>query len=276
MVAWMCWTKENPIQLIPIYGGTKGYADLREGMLRLILIDRAFETDFFDLARKLLPADGTFFDVGANFGLMSVGVAGEIAPQSILHIFEPNPRLTSWIEKSLIQLGHGHFYVNKYAVSDFSGSIKMNINPHHTGESHVSPDGNETVNCIRLDDYIRSNRIERVDLMKLDVEGFEFAALRGMQESLQQGIVKCLYFEFMKKWLARHGDPKELLNFLIDCGFELYFCRSHDLNNSNLRISKQEIVVQSHPVTVAKVDLGNTPEHTDLLAVHRSTLAESK
>jgi hypothetical protein len=108
--------------------------------------------------------------------------------------------------------------------------------------------------------------------MKLDVEGFELAALKGMRESLQSGIVKCLYFEFMKKWLARHGDPLELLHFLSDCGFELYYCRSHDLNEPKLGSKKFTITFHGQSFTVAKVIPGETPEHTDLLAVHRSAL----
>lgn len=273
MVAWMNWTKENPVQLVTIYGRTKGYADLSEGMLRLILIDRDFEADFFELAGKLVPKDGVFFDVGANFGLMSIGIAGEIAPLAKLHIFEPNARLTPWIEQSLRRLEHQRFHINQCAVSDFSGSIKMNINPNHTGESHISPEGNETVECIRLDDYVQKNGITCVDLMKLDVEGFELAALKGMRESLQRGIVKCLYFEFMKKWLSRHSDPLELLHFLSDCGFELYYCRSHDLNDPKLLSQKFTIAVQGQSLSVAKVVPGDTPEHTDLLAVHRAALS---
>jgi FkbM family methyltransferase len=272
IVGWMRWTKENTIQLVPVYGNTKGYADLSEGMLRLILIDSGFEADFFNLAQKLLPFNGVFFDVGANFGLMSVGLAGEVAPQAMLHIFEPNPRLSPWIEKSLRKLGHHQFHINQCAVSDFTGTIRMSINPEHTGESHISIDGNETVNCIRLDDYVRSHQISRIDLMKLDVEGFELTALKGMSESLQRGVVKCLYFEFMKKWLARHGDPLELLNFLDHCGFEIFYCRPHDLEKFATESAKHEVMIGNQKLRLAKVDVSQTPEHTDLLAIHSSLL----
>jgi hypothetical protein len=148
----------------------------------------------------------------------------------------------------------------------------MSINPEHTGESHIAIDGNETVKCIRLDDYVRDHQVSRIDLMKLDVEGFELTALKGMSESLQRGVVKCLYFEFMKKWLARHGDPLELLNFLNHCGFEIFYCRPHDLENFSTPSAKHEVIIGNHKLRLARVDASQTPEHTDLLAIHSSLL----
>jgi hypothetical protein len=52
IASWIKITNQNPIQLVPIFGHTKGFADLREGMLRLILINEEFESEFFELANR--------------------------------------------------------------------------------------------------------------------------------------------------------------------------------------------------------------------------------
>ncbi|MFM7165552.1 MAG: hypothetical protein ACKO3T_09920, partial [Planctomycetaceae bacterium] len=48
MLGWIRLTGEDPVQLVEVLPGVRGYADLREGMLRLIVIDGQFERDFFD------------------------------------------------------------------------------------------------------------------------------------------------------------------------------------------------------------------------------------
>ncbi|MFM7168725.1 MAG: hypothetical protein ACKO3T_26100, partial [Planctomycetaceae bacterium] len=46
MLGWIRLTGEDPVQLVEVLPGVRGYADLREGMLRLIVIDGQFERDF--------------------------------------------------------------------------------------------------------------------------------------------------------------------------------------------------------------------------------------
>jgi FkbM family methyltransferase len=260
-------TLEDPIQLIRVLDRVQGYADLREGMLRLIVIDDEFEREFFDLARRVLPSDGVFFDVGANFGLMSVGIAGAIAPSATLHLFEPNPFLKPVLKRSFERLGSRRVHLNGCAVSETAGSVMMNFNPDHTGASFVTTSGGVAVTSIRLDDYVRVNKIARIDLLKLDVEGFELQALQGMQHSLSTGVVRKIYFEFNPQWLSRNCRPEELLQFLAACGFELFFCRKHDFE----RLGREPVRVRAAGTDLLLLPLpaGEVPQDTDLLAVHR-------
>ena len=54
MKAWMRLTREDPLQLVRIRDDAFGYADLSDGFLRLIVIDGAFDEDFFRIADALL------------------------------------------------------------------------------------------------------------------------------------------------------------------------------------------------------------------------------
>lgn len=80
-----------------------------------------------------------------------------------------------------------------------------------------------------LDNYSAQNQIEQIDLLKLDVEGHELAALEGCRRLLGENIIKAIYFEYFEKHLVRNHPPKDLLNFLISYGFSIYLCREHDL-----------------------------------------------
>lgn len=273
MLGWIRLTGEDPVQLVEVLPGVRGYADLREGMLRLIVIDGEFERDFFRLAEVLLPPRGTFFDVGANFGLISVGLAGAVAPQAMLHVFEPNPFLQPWLERSFRQFGDAAITLNSCAVGDTVGTVRIQFNPLHTGASFVSSQGTgDEIRCLRLDDYIRQRQISQIDLMKLDVEGYELAVLRGLQQSLQAGVVRCLYFEFAQQWLARHCQPVQVLQLLRDSGFQLFYCRQHDRSRTGVCFRAVRLAGMQRSVELAEVDLGDLPEETDLLAIHSTAL----
>src|SRR6516164_8987553 len=98
---WMFLTGEDPIQLVRIRDHSFGYADLSEGFLRLIVIDGHFNEEFFALADALLSNGGTFLDVGANYGLLSFGLADRHSDRVQIHIFEPNEHLIGSIGRSL-------------------------------------------------------------------------------------------------------------------------------------------------------------------------------
>src|SRR5437660_1727379 len=93
MKSWMRITGEDPLQLVRIRDDSFGYADMSDGFLRLIVIDGKFERDFFAIADAMLGEGGTFFDVGANHGLLSFGLAGRHRERIRFHLFEPNPVL---------------------------------------------------------------------------------------------------------------------------------------------------------------------------------------
>src|ERR1022692_1844310 len=100
MKAWMRLTGEDPLQLVRIRDDAFGYADMSDGFLRLIVIDGGYDADFFRIADALLAGGGDFFDVGANYGLLSFGLAAKLADRLRFHLFEPIPRLLEAIEKT--------------------------------------------------------------------------------------------------------------------------------------------------------------------------------
>src|SRR5262245_46815096 len=100
MKAWMALTGEPPLQLVRIRDEFLWYATISDRFLRLMVFDQEFEKDFFARAASILAKGGTFFDVGANYGLLSFGLAGRHGAAIDFHLFEPNPSLVSSIEKT--------------------------------------------------------------------------------------------------------------------------------------------------------------------------------
>jgi FkbM family methyltransferase len=230
MTAWMRLTGEDPLQLVRIRDDSFGYADLSDGFLRLIVVNQGFETDFFGMADQIFAGGGVFMDGGANHGLLSFGLAGRFGAAIDFHLFEPNPKLVTSIFKTRQRYPDMRLTLNPCAISDFDGEVCFQIVADQTGASHITADGGEGVSMpsIRLDSYIAAAGLARVDLLKLDVEGYELPALQGATRALEQRTVRAVYFEYFEKWLVRVGPPSDLIGFLRSVGFEVCFCRAGD------------------------------------------------
>ena len=269
MTTWMKLTGEPTLQLVRIRDDAFGYAEMGDAFLRLIVIDQGFEEDFFSIADKLFANGGTFLDVGANHGLLSFGLAGRHGKAIDFHLFEPNASLVHSIEKTKALYPAMRLTLNEAAVSDTPGVVSFEIDHGQSGASHISSDGKGVqVPCIRVDDYVEKAGIACVELLKLDVEGYELPALRGAARSLKARVVQAVYFEYFEKWLQRVAPPSELLSFLDASGFEVCFCRRGDLDPRGGATH----VFAEKGIPLLPVVGHALPAMTDLIAIPREAL----
>src|SRR5262249_34834533 len=210
----MALTRVDPLQLVRIRDDSFGYADMNDGFLRLIVIDGDFEREFFALADAFLAKGGVFMDVGANYGLLSCGLAGRHRSKVQFHLFEPNPKLVSSIARSAARYPFMHYTLNRLAVSDHSHGVSFLVNDRQSGASHITERGGIQVPSITIDHYLARAKIDFVDLLKLDIEGYELAAIRGAKAGLLAHRIQAIYFEYFEKYLLRVAPPAELLTLL--------------------------------------------------------------
>lgn len=185
------------------------YISKRNNLLWLLnhnnFVDRQFDVfgDFESLQIKYLFSahDGiadTFLDIGSNFGLYTLNAAAlGIAKEFIA--FEPDPRNVAQLNGNLYLNGMAQFVtVHPKAVSERSGQVGMVLHPSvSTGTTRVAQAGDSSVEvpCVSLDDEFRW--LNRNIIMKIDIEGHEISALRGMTDLLtnNQCILQVEVFE---------------------------------------------------------------------------------
>ncbi len=274
MTGWMRLTGEDPVQLVRIRDDAFGYADMSDGFLRLIVIEGGYDHDFFRIADQLLGDGGEFLDVGANFGLLSFGLARRHAQHVRFHLFEPIPRLLDAIGRTRALYPQMDVVVNGAAVSDFDGETTFDVAEDQTGRSHIDPTGALKTPVVKLDTYLAQKGIETVAFMKLDVEGYELAALRGAAELLERRAVAAIYFEYFEKYLVRVAPPQTLLAFLEAAGYEVCFCRQYDLAGAGGATHTLAEGRPGHGLPLAPTGGRPLPAMTDLLAVPKEHLVE--
>jgi len=157
--------------------------------------------------RKFLKSGDIFLDVGANYGYWSAFCANLVGPEGELHLFEPVPHHFQSLKKlqSLnprykfipvqaavgaevgtaemdVVIGSSSNFEN-YDVSPASNSLLKGFLPQGLTETHTVP-------VLTLDGYLKEQQIDvkRIGFIKVDVEGFEWFALQGMQDILQARV----------------------------------------------------------------------------------------
>jgi FkbM family methyltransferase len=273
MKAWMRLTGEDPLQLVRIRDDARGYADMSDGFLRLIVIEGDYEADFFRIADALLQKGGEFLDVGANHGLLSFGLARKLDQRVRFHLFEPNQKLLESIEKSGKLYPSMRAEVNPLAVCDEDGTISFEVQSDQTGASHITRDGGIPIRSIRIDTYLADKCLDCVDLLKLDIEGYELAALRGAELALKDRRIKAIYFEYFEKFLVRVAPPSKLIEFLDSVSYEVCFCREADLMQQGVapRVTVRE-GLPGHGLPLLPIAGRQVPAMTDLIAIPRENL----
>lgn len=154
------------------------------------------EIDVGENIRKFLKEGDIFFDVGAHFGYFSALGAACVGKSGEVHIFEPAPICFEHLDNLKLKNPEYHFIVNKVGVGDKNEKKELFLScPPHLSSHTMIPCFLETKNIpefkkvevfvIRLDEYIKEKRI-MPKLIKIDVEGFEFAVLKGLENYFKE------------------------------------------------------------------------------------------
>ena len=173
--------------------------DLTEGIDISIFLFGNFQSHITQNRYFSLPNDAIVFDIGANIGNMAFKFA-QLVQKGCVYAFEPtnyafnkfkinlalNPELSSRIVP--LQLFVSEHSVNKHKIKAYSSwridGKYTNAHPLHGGIIKSA----ESVPAITIDDFCREREIPRVNLIKIDTDGYEYSILRGAQKSLGKSL----------------------------------------------------------------------------------------
>src|SRR5437899_5365736 len=161
------------------------------------------ENGELEMLRRLAPFDfNTIFDVGANVGDWSIQ-ALTCWPTARVHAFEvAKPTfdtLSANIEQQHLK---SRAILNHCGLGDVSGALTMYYYPDHSELTCAEPrhDGYAatefSAEIMTGDCYVGRSGIERIDFLKIDVEGAEHLVLGGLSATIGQGRVGCIQFEY--------------------------------------------------------------------------------
>ena len=187
----------------------------------------SYDVTILDTIRRHLPRDGVFVDLGANEGYFSVvgshiaGVHGRVLA------IEPQERLIPVLRTNLTLNDISNVEIENSAISDHDGTGSLYLAPTtNTGATSLKASGRmgDSVQAIALKTLSRvldEHRLEHIDLMKIDIEGWEYEAVIGSAQVFQSGRIKVIALDYHLNELAARGrSASDIDRLLCDAGYQ--------------------------------------------------------
>lgn len=193
------------------------------GALHFGVYEKA-ETRFFQSACR----DGmTFLDVGANLGYYTALAARAVGPNGRVLAVEPDPDSFGYLEQTIAANAVGNVEAFPVAASDAPAILPLYISTDNRGDNRLyASDGERPqveVKARPLDALLRENKIDTVDLIKIDVQGYEPKVIAGLRETITASPNLTLLTEFWPQGIDEAGeDANEFLQTLRELGLTLH------------------------------------------------------
>ena len=219
--------------------------DLNDRIQRQMYIKRIYEQATVENLIPFLKTSRVFFDIGANIGYFSF-LAASVNPQLKIFSFEPLPKNISSIKKNMELNPNAKINLIESCLSDQKGEIEFSIPPEgECGWGRISYkdmfDNNKIVRPVQtIDDFCNTNAIDRVDFIKMDIEGFEFHVLRGASELLSRQNAPNMCIEMNDICFKDMGiDIMDIFSFLKERKYKLFYIdKNHDLKPTEAPVTQ--------------------------------------
>lgn len=195
---------------------------------KLNMLFGQYEPETFRLFKKILTPGMTIVDVGAHIGYFT-RLFGKMAGRTgRVFAFEADPENYGLLVKNTCRIKN--IRPVKLALSDKKGKIDFYHCEEKSGShsilQNVPLDFRKRkimVASCDLDSWLKQENVARVDAIKMDIEGGESAALRGMERTLSSADNLILVIEFAPAWIKAAGfSPNQFLQKIASFDFEIF------------------------------------------------------
>jgi FkbM family methyltransferase len=202
--------------------------DLREPVAFSLLVDGVYEPDVLSFLLEHLPGDGTFVDVGANIGVFALPAAKEVGGRGRVIAIEASNTVFDCLRANAALNGLSHVTALHVAACDAEGDVRFYpAPPDRFGMGALAPQFHAApvdVPGARLDRLLAVANVSHVDIVKVDVEGFEVKVFEGAVQLLASAPPPIIVFEFCD-WAERRmpgGKPGDAQRFLMAHGYSVW------------------------------------------------------
>lgn len=157
-------------------------------------LGRYYELDTqLTIMNCLRPGD-TFVDVGGNVGMVTLVASRRVGPRGAVHTFEPNPEAAAHLTRAIYDNQIRNITLHPVGLSDQASTLTLSVITDHLGMgTFAEPDADQghLVSARHTADVVCGDDVLPPDLpgevtVKIDVEGFECRAVRGLLETIRR------------------------------------------------------------------------------------------
>lgn len=209
-----------------------------------IFTSGSYEPDILAVIQQHLSVDGTYIDIGANIGQHALFAAALVGAKGTVHAFEPIKKLAEQIRLS-VEINHftDRFKIHNLACGATAGTAHIDINIQNIGGSKIDTrrEDSDAMIYITPADTILSE-VPKIDLIKIDTEGFEVEVLEGLQATLSKHTPTLIVEYSPSLWSIedRASMSTQFFSLLRTHGYRIY-----DLENGHTEIKNDLAWIRS-------------------------------
>jgi FkbM family methyltransferase len=186
----------------------------------LLFYPQLYDRNEFKFLRENLSKGGVFLDIGSNIGYYSLEASLAMGKEGQVIVIEADPYNVNKILKNQ-KLNDIFFNVEQIGVGDkFEESVFYRNTLGHSGSTYIECDTHikgEILKIEPLNNILKKYNLEKIDIMKIDIEGFEFRVLNKYFEESDSIKPKFILIEINNGYKS----SQELPNLLIHDGYEI-------------------------------------------------------
>ena len=177
------------------------------------------------LFHSCLKPGQIMLDIGANMGVYSLTASNIIGDAGKIIAFEPDDDNFKVLKKNILKNEFKNIDPVPYAVSDKEETIFFETHSLNSGNHQIRKEktehGQTSIQAICLDNFLPEN--QKVDIIKIDIQGAEFYAFLGMKKLLSNNPNVIIFSEYWVKGLRDMGvNPHDYIDLLKSLNFNIY------------------------------------------------------
>lgn len=216
----------------------------------------------YDIKHKIVV-----FDCGANVGdylKILIDIADSRKLKIEAHVFEPTngcfqllrEKFSTYKNVLINQVGVSNLNETKTIYFDFENSALASLYNRNLNYYKKQLNLSEEISLIKLDDYISKREIKHINLLKLDIEGHELFALKGLQKFLNGDFIDFIQFEYGGANLDSKTSLLDIYSILSEGGFKIARVMKKGLEILDYN-PKMEIFQYTNYVAISKKIINN-------------------
>lgn len=237
--------------LVATRWGAKMLVDTRDAAIApWLVLDGMWEPHVTAWMQRTMSRGDVFVDIGANVGYFTLLGAQLVGPEGLVVAVEAHPQLAGILQRNVVINGvYGYVTTHNRAAWSENTDLEFHIRENFAGNSSVGTiddagllrlgdtERSVTVQAVMVDDLL-ADLPRPVDVIKIDVEGAEVHAFKGLQRTLESNPDVVVMFEWARAQIESVGDTPSALADLVDSyGFKLTLLETGETVDSQRLLS---------------------------------------
>ncbi len=182
------------------------------------------ESDFLEVLFSELKSGDVVYDIGANMGIYTIFLAKKLGKEGVVIAFEPEKENSLILKKNIKINKLNNVKVFTKALADQNGQkyLYKNIKGGISGYTLVQGSDRKPwgkIDIYKGDDLVNVKKLPIPNAVKIDVEGFEFPVLKGLEQTLSSERCKILCCEIHNCLYPKSITSRDVLTYINKLGF---------------------------------------------------------